>query len=88
MIGGMVTIEDTSGPKNLVGGVETFPTIHESGTMIVAALAVEADWGLTLLVDEGHIATTIDRLDTMIIAILVVEEMGWSRLLESLVDEP
>ena len=53
MIGEILTIEDTSGPRILVGGVETFSTIDELGTIIVATLAVKEKRESSLLVDEG-----------------------------------
>ena len=85
MIIEIVTIEDTSGPTNLVGRVDFFNN-RWICTMIVPTLVVEEIWGSTLLVDEGKTVTTIDGLGIMIISILAVEEMGGSRLLESEVD--
>ena len=41
MNGGIVTIDDTRGQKNLVDGVETFSTIVKFGTMIVTTLTDE-----------------------------------------------
>ena len=42
MVDGIVTFEDTSGPINLVGDVETFLTIDVFGsTMIDTPLAVK-----------------------------------------------
>ena len=78
MIGGILTIEYTSGPTILFGGVEFFSTIDEFGTMIVATLAVEQNRESSLVVDEGQTVSTIDGLDTMIVVILAVEEMGGS----------
>ena len=60
MIGGILTIEDTSGPTILVGGVEFFSTIDEFGTMIIVTLVVEENWRSTLSVDEGQTVMTID----------------------------
>ena len=54
--------------------------------MIVVTMTVEENWWSTLLIGEGQYVTTIDGLGTMIVAILVVEEMGGSWLLESEVD--
>ena len=56
--------------------------------MIVVTMTVEENWWSTLLIGEGQYVTTIDGLGTMIVAILAVEEMGGSLLLESEVDEP
>ena len=88
MIGGILNIEDTSGPTILVGGVGIFSTVEEFGTMIITTLTVEETRGSILLVDEGQTISTIDGLCTIIVVILVVKEMGWSRLWKSLADEP
>ena len=56
--------------------------------MIDTTLAVEGNWLSTLLVEEGQTIAAIDVLGTcaMIVETLAVEEMSWSRLLESEVD--
>ena len=54
--------------------------------MLIATLAVEENWGSTILVDEGQTIVIIDVLGAMIVAILAVKEMDGSRLLESEVD--
>ena len=46
MIGGRLTVEDTSGSTLLVGGVETFSTVYGFSTMIVA------NWQSNKLVDQ------------------------------------
>ena len=54
--------------------------------MLIATLAVEENWGSTILVDEGQTIFIIDVLGAMIVATLAVEEIDGSRLLESEVD--
>ena len=76
MIGGILTVEDTSEPTILVGGVGIFSTIEEFGTMIIVTLAVEETRRSKILVDEGQTGSTIDGIGTMIVTILAVKEMG------------
>ena len=59
MIGGILTVEDTSGSTLLVGGVEAFLTVEEFGNIIVATLTVKETSRSTLLVDEGQTTSII-----------------------------
>ena len=80
MVDGIVTFDDSNGPRKLVDDVEICSTINEFGwTEIDATLAVEEHWLLRHLVNEEPTDAKIEVsvTDTMIGATLSSRRNRW-----------